>query len=331
MPPFLQFQINLILFLQGLGHWLQFPMLAITSLGEEYFFLLVMPALYWCVDPGLGVRTGLVLLISAGLNGVLKLAFHAPRPFWVDSRVQAMAVQTDFGIPSGHAQNAMAVWGILAYSIQKRWAWIVAILLILLISLSRLYLGVHFLSDVLAGWIVGGIILWLMLRLENPIKHWFSRHALWINLIISLAASLALVFLGEFIRINTSANPIPSLWVQNASLAYPSLGTIRQAIVPFDISGIVTAGGVLFGLAAGILLLPKFGGFKIKEVWWKLLLRFLVGVVGVLILWQGLDRVFPSGSDLVADFFRYLRYALVGVWVTGFAPPVFCWMGLARR
>ena len=60
MPPFLQPQIDFILFLQTLGAWLKPVMQFFTFLGEENFFIVVMPALYWTIDPGLGTRTQII-------------------------------------------------------------------------------------------------------------------------------------------------------------------------------------------------------------------------------------------------------------------------------
>jgi membrane-associated phospholipid phosphatase len=224
--------------------------------------------------------------------------------------------------------NAAAVWGAIAASFRRRWVWVAAVLLIFLIGFSRLYLGVHFVTDVLAGWIFGALLLWIILRLERPVKTWFSQHNLAIDLLISLAGSLMVIFVTALARMALSNWQAPALWAQNAALAYPDLS---PAIDPLAMSGVISSCGTLFGLAAGVLLLPFLGGFDVKGVWWKRVLRFLVGVVGVLIFWRGLDLVFPSGEYLVAYIFRYLRYALVGVWVSGFAPIVFVWLKLAVK
>jgi membrane-associated phospholipid phosphatase len=328
MPPFAQTQIDFILFLQTLGAWLKPLMQFFSFLGEENFFIVVMPAIYWSIDPSLGVRVGVALLLSAGLNGTLKLAFHAPRPFWVDSRVQAMAVQTDFGIPSGHSMNSAAVWGAMAASVRRRWAWVAAVILIFLIGFSRLYLGVHFVTDVLVGWLCGAVLLWIIFRLEAPVKAWVSRNNLAINLSVSLVGSLMIILVTALTRLAVATWQAPALWAQNAALAYPDL---NPAVDPLVMAGVISSCGTLFGLAAGVLLLPSLGGFDVKGVWWKRILRFLVGVVGVLIFWKGLDMIFPSGEYLVAYMFRYLRYALVGVWVSGFAPVVFVWLKLAKK
>ena len=93
------------------------------------------------------------------LNGALKLVYHRPRPSvfaW-----QTTAVSSSF--PSGHAMSATVVYGTVAYLLMRlqkhRWAKMLtltgATLLILLICLTRLYLGVHYPSDVLGGIVVG--------------------------------------------------------------------------------------------------------------------------------------------------------------------------------
>jgi hypothetical protein len=57
--------------------------------------------------------------------------------------------------------------------------------------------------------------------------------------------------------------------------------------------------------------------------------RYLLGVVGVVIFWYVLGRLLPRGETLLAYSLRYLRYALVGLWVSGLAPALFIRLGLA--
>jgi hypothetical protein len=63
--------------------WLFTIMKGISFLGNTEFYLLAMPLLYWCIDLTLGIRIGIILLVSGGLNNILKLGFASPRPFWV--------------------------------------------------------------------------------------------------------------------------------------------------------------------------------------------------------------------------------------------------------
>jgi undecaprenyl-diphosphatase len=111
----------------------------------------------------------LMLTIPVGmlLNGMLKYAFHRSRPAWDDP----ILMIGSFGFPSGHAMSATLLYGFLAaFGVRKVQAWrwrvlavLAAGLLIVLIGFSRLYLGVHYLSDVLAGMAAGSA--WLALCL----------------------------------------------------------------------------------------------------------------------------------------------------------------------
>src|SRR5512140_3411576 len=71
-----------VIYLQNLGSWLKTPMEAFSFLGTENFFLVLLPALYWCVETGIGLRIGIILLLSTSVNDGLKMAFRGPRPYW---------------------------------------------------------------------------------------------------------------------------------------------------------------------------------------------------------------------------------------------------------
>ena len=109
------FEIIVNQFFQSLGLWLKWPMLAITAIGYEQFFVLLLPAVYWSVDQAVGLRMGMVLLLGTDLNTFFKFLFHNPRPFWISDKVMPLSHETSFGLPSGHAQTAASVWG-LAFS-----------------------------------------------------------------------------------------------------------------------------------------------------------------------------------------------------------------------
>jgi hypothetical protein len=82
---------------------------------------------------------------------------------------------------------------------------------------------------------------------------------------------------------------------------------------------------------AGLVWLDHQGWFQTKGVWWKLVLRYLLGLAGVLIIRYGLKFIFPEGETVLAYFLRYLRYALIGFWVAGGAPWTFIRLKLAEK
>ncbi len=114
MDALIQNGIDWIVAIQSLGSWLELPMIFFTVLGNENFFFLVLPLLYWSVDHRLGLRIAFILATSNYLNSIVKLLFAAPRPFWVSAQVEPFLHEDTFGIPSGHAQNSAAFTGIAA-------------------------------------------------------------------------------------------------------------------------------------------------------------------------------------------------------------------------
>ncbi len=320
MQGIMDFGIRLIVGFQAMGGWLTLPMKFFSFLGTEEFFSLVLPILYWCINTSLGVRVAVILMFTGGINDGLKMALHGPRPYWYSSQVKALSTETSFGVPSGHAQSSVAVWGILASFVRKWWAWLIAILLIILCGLSRLYLGVHFPQDVLLGWIIGGLVLWLTVRFWGPVEAWVKRMGPGIQILSAFITSLILLLLPL----------IPYLWLKISHWQAPAewTGFTSSAI---SLEGAMTSAGTFFGLMAGLVWLNHLGWFDTHGPWWKLTLRYLLGVTGVLILRYGLKFIFPSGETLIADIFRYVRYSLIGFWVTGGAPWVFLQFGLAEK
>jgi hypothetical protein len=234
--------------------------------------------------------------------------------------VHGLAAEISFGVPSNHAQSATVIWGMLAAYLRKWWAWLVAISLIILIGLSRLYLGVHFPHDVLLGWLIGGLLLWLTLRFWGPVTAWAKKQGTGRQILAAFLASLVFLLLPliPFVWLKTTNWQPPQEWAAFATQA-----------VSLEVA--VTSAGTFFGLMAGLVWLTRQGGFQTKGLWWQLVLRYLLGVAGVLIIRYGLKFVFPDGETVLAYFFRYLRYTLIGFWVTGGALWVFISLKLAEK
>ena len=160
--------------------WLDGPMRLVTALGNFYVVvpLLAVAVIVFYLR---GWRlTAVLLVVSTGgsivLTTVLKGLFQRTRPELVESGYQA----SFYSFPSGHATVAVGLYGmltvILAYRLRGTARWAVAVcglLVVLLIGFSRLYLGVHYPTDILAGYLsallwlvcVGGVyVLWLPVR-----------------------------------------------------------------------------------------------------------------------------------------------------------------------
>lgn len=318
-------EIGLIAILQTSFAWLNGFFKAVTFLGSEEFFILVMPVLYWCVDTGAGLRIGMILLLSGHLNGVFKVLFHSPRPFWYSPDIKALSTETSFGMPSGHAMNTASIWGLAAVLSRRKWFVLLSVAVIFLVGFSRLVLGVHFISDVLVGWALGLILLFLFVKLDRPVSTWLVKRSLSDLYWIVLASTAFLILIGYLAVILSGQPPLPTSWIQNAIHANPN-----AAPVPYDFSGIFTTAGVWLGMGLGAAWLNRHGDIPKAVTSRDQLLRYIIGLVGIGVFWFGLGAVFPRGEELLPIVLRLFRYTLVGLWIGAGAPVIFKKMGLAN-
>jgi len=309
--------LSLVIAFQSLGDWLVLPMRFFSFLGTEEFYMLILPVLYWCIDTRLGIRVGAIMLFSSGLNYILKIPFHGPRPYWVSSEVKPLWTETTFGVPSGHAQQSVAIWGFMAAYLRRGWAWAVAVFLMLMIGLSRAFLGAHFFMDVFAGWLIGALLLWLFLRYWDAVVGWARERSLGGQIACALIVSLGMVLIGWLVVTLNRGFVLPETWLANAARSGDELPA------PVSLSGTITSAAALFGLLAGVAWMAARGGWQASGPVWMRAARYVVGVIGVLLIWQGLGMVFPRGEALLPYVLRYIRYALLGLWVSAGAPLLF--------
>jgi membrane-associated phospholipid phosphatase len=313
-----EIEILVTYFIQGLGTWLLPVMEFFSFCATEEFFMIVMPILYWCIDTAIGMRVGVFGLMSSSIVDITKMVCRLGRPYWLYQKVEAYALESSFGLPSGHTQKAVAVWATLAVSFKKIWVWIISIILILMIALSRIYLGVHFLSDVLTGLVISILFLVLYLKLEAPVVHWAKKQPLWIIALISLIVCLTPILIVAAIRSANAGWLIPSNW-------------LVTDIDPFNMEGILALNGTLFGMLFGYAWLIHAGSFKVKGDAMQLVLRYLLGVTGIFAIRYGLKFIFPESADLLGYSLRFIRYGLIGLWLTALAPFLFIKLNLSRK
>ncbi len=262
----------------------------LTQVGSEYFYILFLPILFWCIDERFGARFGLVFLFSTFVNSWLKAAFAQPRPFNLEPSV-GLSHESSYGLPSGHAQGNSTFWGLLAPRIRKPWGLILAIVIPLAIGFTRLYLGVHFPTDVFLGLALGwGIAIASAVfgdRIAALVSAWNPR------LKIIVAAALAL--------------GMNALNMEDTSMP-----------------------GAFFGTALGIVFMSSRLGFDASSgSLAKKASRFLVGLLVLVIIYAGGKLAFPGEGESLYALFRFLRYGLMGFWISFGAPWLFLRMKLA--
>lgn len=295
--------------------WLTPVLAVITFLGDEEFYLLAFPPLYWAISRRWGIRLGAMLLVTAGLNGVLKLLAATPRPGFLDPDL-ARVHEDSFGVPSGHAQNGAAIWGLLAVGTRRRAAQVALVALIVAIGWSRIHLAGHFIEDILVGWLIGALLVVAFVVLAPRATAWWHRAADADRVLAGVVASLALIA------------PATLLAGRLAGVSFGWIG-LPDATSVAGASAVVTPAGTLLGLVVGLVLLERGGGFEVDGTLGRRVVRVLAGVVVLVVLWQGLGAVLPGGEDPLALVLRYLRYAAVGAWVGGIGPLLFVRLGLA--
>jgi membrane-associated phospholipid phosphatase len=257
--------------------------LAATGVGSTLGYLVMLPIVWWAFSWKLGARLFVALVLSVYLNALLKDGFAVDRPF-LYAPVNHITTPDEYSFPSGHAQNAALVWGLLALHFRKRWFSCLAAVLVLLIGASRVYLGVHFPTDVLAGWCIGALLAW--------------AYASWSRALAGRASELRLS-------------------VQIAlALGVPSLLTLLHGTrnTAMALGGLAGALGGL-AVARSERLYPKDPPGR-RRAW------LLVGLVGLPILYLGLEELSPETYSSFYYLYLFLRFAAVGLWVSFVVPRI---------
>ena len=145
--------MNFLYFLESIRNPVfDFIFSTITHIGEETVFLALAIIFFWCVSKYEGYYIMITGLVGTLVNQALKLAFRIPRPWVLDPDFtvveSARPEATGYSFPSGHTQNIAGTFGAIGASSRKRWVSITALVIIILVAFSRMYLGVHTPKDV---------------------------------------------------------------------------------------------------------------------------------------------------------------------------------------
>jgi membrane-associated phospholipid phosphatase len=138
--------------------------LAASFFGEVDCYVLIAILIYVMWDKKLAIRLSVVVLLTMSLNHILKIIIKNPRPFiregtylnkWAVSAANARELAAEYSTPSAHAMASSAFYSCLYAFIKNRYVRVVAVPTVILIGLSRPYLGVHYVEDILIGWAIG--------------------------------------------------------------------------------------------------------------------------------------------------------------------------------
>lgn len=166
MNAIARFDIGLTKRIQSLPRGWQTPMNLATFLGEPIVIVAVclfVAGVSWRQNHSVIAKGFIAVIVASGFNGILKYFFHRTRP---DTLYVSHMRFKSYSFPSGHSFGSLLLYGLLAYiayaHLSSTWGWLiatVATITIFAVGLSRVYLGAHFPTDVIAGWILSGICL----------------------------------------------------------------------------------------------------------------------------------------------------------------------------
>jgi membrane-associated phospholipid phosphatase len=317
MEPLLDFGLEATRWLQDAYPQLEGFFRTITELGREEFYLALLPLIYWCWNKQWGGNLAFVFMFSAATNSLFKHAFRGPRPYWIESDV-GLAEAFDYGVPSGHTQFAATLYFFIAAWIKRGWVWILALLMVVAMGLSRIYLGVHFVHDVVVGFLLALLVLLGYALWRRYLRADFSKRILGQRLLGTVAVALVLSLIYALVRLIIGE---PDSSVQWAAF-------IPQAELE-GIEGMASAVGALLGVGIGLNLEVSRCRFLVAGPIWKLVVRYVLGLVVTVIIWGGLKVIFPEDPLGLAIPLRILRYFLATLWVTYYGPVLFVRLGLA--
>lgn len=273
-------------------------MLLITQLGEETAFLVAALILFWCVDKYKGYYVLSVGFIGTLANQFMKLWFRIPRPWILDEKFtileQAREAASGYSFPSGHTQSAVGTFGAIAYTAKNKWVRLIAVVIAVLVPLSRMYIGVHTPLDVTVAAAMAVVLIIFL----HPIVLGKARNN--IPFLLGFMTILAAAFLC-FVEF------------------YPFPSDIDPHNLSSGVKNAYTLIGAMIGLLVVYIVDEKWQDFCTNAVWWAQVLKVVLGLLLVLAVKSGLKA--PLNMLLGEPFGRAFRYFLIVI-VSGIIWPM---------
>ncbi len=258
--------------------------LFISQFGSQIFFVGLLLVGYWAYNKQEAIIATYVLLIAVVSNYWIKYAIAHDRPpssYWTPG-----AETPNYSTPSGHAQFSATLFGCFIIKIRRWWMVVIGVVMSFLIGISRIYLGVHYLEDILLGWGIGILTIVIFFLIEKPAREYLSKFKFEYLMMVLFVIGLSMTVIASLI-------PAP----------------------PNDNFGAI--GGLTMGLAVGLCSEKRFVRFTVEAPngqKWRLVLRVVIGLILVLGLMLGLEGILPS-ADILLRTIRYFLVSFVGLFV----------------
>ncbi len=288
----MQFEADLIKLLQRASNgFTDVVFLGISQLGTELAFLAIAVVLYWCLDKRYAYRFFNVYILGVAITNFLKLGFKRTRPFNAYDVRSIGDPEPTYSFPSGHTESIASISTLLTikYGQKSKAVPIVCIAATLLVMLSRMYLGQHYLSDVFCGLTVG---VFCAIAFNALLSLFGDKEELFIipNIIVSVIIISVLAGVGML-----------------NSLSGADILKGLGAFVAFDIGYFVEKRYVKYDVAS-------------NRLWWTVALRLIVGLGVAVGIQQGFKLFLPESIPML---YCFLRYFLMAAWAALAAPALF--------
>ena len=288
----MQFEADLIRLLQRMSNgFTDTVFLGISQLGTELAFLAIAVVLYWCLDKPYAYRFFNVYILGVAITNFLKLGFKRTRPFNAYKIRSIGDPESTYSFPSGHTESISSISTLLTIKYGKKYRAvpIVCIAATVLVMISRMYLGQHYLSDVFCGLTVG---VFCAIAFNALLSLFGDKEELFLipNIIISIIIIAVLAGLGM--------------------LNSPSGADILKGL------------GAFIAFDAGYFVEKRYVKYDVKSnrVWWTVVLRLVIGLGVAVGIQQGFKLFLPESMPLL---YCFLRYFLMAAWAALAAPALF--------
>lgn len=279
-------------------------MSVITLFGSEIAFLAFGLGFYWCVSKNDGYYIISVGFLGTVICQVLKILCMVPRPWVLDKNFTAIeSAKADAGgysFPSGHTQNSTGTYGSILLFTKHMWLKITCIALMILVPISRMYLGVHTPLDVGVSLLIGLALVFALYPLFQQTKK-NPNLMYWITGIFFLIASAFVAFAFLF--------PFPS------DIDAENLYELRKNAC------------TLIGTVAGVFIFNiverKFVNFSEKATIWGQIVKLAVGLGATVAIKEGLKAIFVLMCGEEFLWMRSIRYFIVVAFAMAIYPMMF--------
>lgn len=207
------------------------------------FYILLFPLIWYGFSRTWGIRLFFWLMLNSICNFYFKSLFDQPRPFDLDPSLGLLAVKHN-GFPSGAAQSSLFLTAAFIKTWKSSKAWIIGIAYLGLICFSRVYLGVHFPSDILGGLSLGAGVFILFLKVSPQVEKWIARKSAVVQFLL-LAATALLAYLP--MQVSFMAQTCAAIVSVGSGLILTRLFKIPNAVS--SLKNAVIAMGSVIGIA----------------------------------------------------------------------------------